>query len=217
MSPGGKLYRSVGSEAEGAAGEDLQISFTTQLMKILFLQQVALWASTGLYSWGVCVPCYGRPPASVRNTCSHITLGPDLEHRCACLAAQNIGGGIAGVSLASHVHQHFAVQRANAKEGWTVIAQVPRNTHTAYARTHKHRRARSNAARADMTFHFSIKDSAFSLSLSPLPARWGSLGSAHNAQSTNKHTHPQPCSHIFTFRLVCCTRTHTRSPLWHSA
>lgn len=61
-----------------------------------------------------------------------------------------------------------------------------------------------------MTFHFSIKDSAFfSPSPPPLPppARptlrpcWESLGSAHNAQSTNKHTHPPPCSHIFTFRL----------------
>lgn len=64
MFPGGRPYLSVGSEAKGAAGEDLQISFTTQLMKILFTASGLVSLSTGIYSWGVRL-CNGRPPASL--------------------------------------------------------------------------------------------------------------------------------------------------------
>lgn len=115
MSPGGRPYLSVGSEAEGAAGDDLQISFTTQVVKILFTAE-ALGAFQLASILGACLSVQRPTPClPACNTCSHITLGPDLERRCACLAAQNMGGGIVGVSLASHVRQYFAVRRANAK------------------------------------------------------------------------------------------------------
>lgn len=109
------------------------------------------------------------------------------------MSTQNSGGRIACVSLVPFVHQHFqssALTQRRVDSNCT----SSQNTHTAYAHTHKHTRARSHAAWADMTFHFSIKDSAIFF-FPPLPARSAlrpcreSLGSAHNAQSTNKHTH----------------------------
>lgn len=63
MSPGGRPYLSVGSEARGAAGRGLavQISFTTQLMKILFTVSGLVSLSAGLYSWGAHVPAAADP------------------------------------------------------------------------------------------------------------------------------------------------------------
>lgn len=176
MSPGGRPYLSVGYEDEGAAREDLQISFATQLMKILF---------TGKGPLSLCVSVQRPTPClPVRKTCSHITLGPDLD------AGRAIHGWRDRWCQLSVAHPSaFCSAVCKRKDGRTVIAQLPRNAHTAHARTHKRRRAPSDATRADMTFHFSIKDSAF-FSPSPLASALGfvaALGKPRLCSQCTKH------------------------------
>lgn len=100
---------------------------------------------------------------SAYNTAlSHKTLSQELV--CVCMfhahahTLTHSGRGIAHVSLGLYVHQHF-IQRGNAKRNCNCISSQRKNTvhtHTHNKHTHMH------TAREDMTFQFSIKESAFS-------------------------------------------------------
>lgn len=209
MSPGGRPYLSVGSEAEGAAGDDSQISFTTQLMKILFTARGLASLSTGLDSCGVFVRATAVPlPPSVQHLQSH-NIRTRFRAPLRMFGRAKHGWRDCWCQLSVARPSVFCSAPCKRKDGWTVIARVPRNTHTAHARTHKHGRACCNATRADVTFHFSIKDSAFSFPPSPPCQRAGkasALLTMHKAQI--------PPTHLRALRSSDWgLHTHTRSPL----